>query len=166
MQQAPRPPRCPDSGLGKDPAPGSSLPSPAPHTPRLAPEPLLPPAPRAALMVTTPAPATPRAPWGQAAGRGVGPPCRHRSHSGGASLPASAEGGAGYGAVCFQHPTPEHLLPVLPRTSTDPLSAAAVTELLKATRISAAASHVWTRSPGRPVRARAEGGAGHLGAPP
>lgn len=30
--------------------------------------------------------------------------------------------GVGYGAVCFQHPTPEHLLPVLPRTSADPLS--------------------------------------------
>lgn len=47
-----------------------------------------------------------------------------------------------------------------------PVVRAAVTELLKATRISAAASHTWTGSPGRPVRARAEGGAGHLGAPP
>lgn len=40
------------------------------------------------------------------------------------ALPSQPQlgGGAGYGAVCFQHPTPEHLLPVLPRTSADPLS--------------------------------------------
>lgn len=73
VRQAPRPPRCPDSGLGKGPAPGSSLPSPAPHTPRLAPEPLLPPAPRAALMVTMPAPATAQGPMGPGGGSGCRP---------------------------------------------------------------------------------------------
>lgn len=52
----------------------------------------------------------------------------------------------------------------VPHPASRPVVTAAVTELLKATRTSAAASHAWTEEPGGPIRGGGVGGAGHRGA--